>query len=130
MKSTAAGKPKAYRKERDEDLLLFHEMFTRGKERNASLLDPVSSEFESSRGSFPFYKLSSEVKGPPNDFLGVEKEKNDYDWLKTPPATPLFPSLEMEVNDANTVFQRELPILQHISKPSRSDSSTYNDHIG
>jgi len=51
-----ASKPKAHgakaRKERDEDLLLlFREMFKREKERNvASLLDPVSSEFESSQG--------------------------------------------------------------------------------
>lgn len=38
--------------------------------------------------------------------------------LKTPPATPLFPSLEMEANDPNMIFQRELPIPQSI-KPSR-----------
>ena len=52
-----ASKPKAHgakaRKERDEDLLLFREMFKREKERNvASLLDPVSSEFESSQGEY------------------------------------------------------------------------------
>ncbi|KAI3923296.1 hypothetical protein MKW92_008740 [Papaver armeniacum] len=43
--------------------------------------------------------------------LLTERGKNDYDWLKTPPATPLFPSLEMEM-DPEFVIQREIPILQ------------------
>ncbi|KAA3490186.1 mediator of DNA damage checkpoint protein 1-like isoform X2 [Gossypium australe] len=37
--------------------------------------------------------------------------------LKTPPATPLFPSLEMEANAAQPVVQRELPIIH--PPPSR-----------
>lgn len=37
--------------------------------------------------------------------------------LKTPPATPLFPSLEMEPN-AKLVVQKELPIAQLISRVS------------
>nr|GEU84444.1 hypothetical protein [Tanacetum cinerariifolium] len=31
-----------------------------------------------------------------DEFLNSENDKNDYDWLLTPPGTPLFPSLEME----------------------------------
>jgi hypothetical protein len=38
--------------------------------------------------------------------------------LKTPPATPLFASLEMEADSCQIVFQRELPILQPV-KTSR-----------
>ncbi|KAK1287645.1 hypothetical protein QJS10_CPB19g00766 [Acorus calamus] len=38
--------------------------------------------------------------------------------LKTPPATPLFPSLEMEASCTHLVVQREIPILQPL-KPSR-----------
>lgn len=36
--------------------------------------------------------------------------------LKTPPATPLFPSLEMEANAPEMVVQRELPIIQTLSR--------------
>ena len=35
--------------------------------------------------------------------------------LKTPPATPLFPSLEME-NGPELVTQREIPIVQPLSR--------------
>ncbi|MQL76181.1 hypothetical protein Taro_008581 [Colocasia esculenta] len=39
--------------------------------------------------------------------------------LKTPPATPLFPSLEMEANNPNVILQREITLdLQHPG-PSR-----------
>ncbi|KAK9058918.1 hypothetical protein SSX86_023766 [Deinandra increscens subsp. villosa] len=31
-----------------------------------------------------------------DEFLNSENDKNDYDWLLTPPDTPLFPSLETE----------------------------------
>ncbi|XP_010927925.2 uncharacterized protein [Elaeis guineensis] len=97
--------PKNSRKEQDEDLLLFREMFKREKERTMSLLQPVSDEFEPGHGNYPLYKISS-------------SEKNDYDWLKTPPATPLFPSLEMEANDPDVVVHKELPVLRFF-KPSR-----------
>nr|XP_010927925.1 uncharacterized protein LOC105049853 [Elaeis guineensis] len=97
--------PKNSRKEQDEDLLLFREMFKREKERTMSLLQPVSDEFEPGHGNYPLYKISS-------------SEKNDYDWLKTPPATPLFPSLEMEANDPDVVVHKELPVLRSF-KPSR-----------
>lgn len=39
--------------------------------------------------------------------------------LKTPPATPLFPSLEMEPS-AQLVIQKEIPITQPISRVSHS----------
>lgn len=42
--------PKNSRKEKDEDLLLFREMFKREKERTMSLLQPVSDEFEPGHG--------------------------------------------------------------------------------
>ncbi|KAM3276818.1 hypothetical protein ACQJBY_044922 [Aegilops geniculata] len=60
------------------------------------------------------FKLASGKR----DYLLTDGEKNDYDWLKTPPATPLFASLEMEADSAQMVFQRELPILQPV-KTSR-----------
>ncbi|KAI3501677.1 hypothetical protein L1887_29631 [Cichorium endivia] len=102
-------------KDRDEDLTLFREMHRRDKDRVVSLLQPVSDEFEAN-GNYPIYGMTSVKKGPGFGFLG-ETEKNDYDWLKTPPATPLFPSLEMETKNAHElVVQRELPIIQSLSR--------------
>ncbi|KAI3728141.1 hypothetical protein L6452_16771 [Arctium lappa] len=102
-------------KDRDEDLSLFREMHKRDKDRVVSLLQPVSDDFESN-GNYPLYGMTSAKKGPGLAFLG-ESDKNDYDWLKTPPATPLFPSLEMETkNNHELVVQRELPIIQPLSR--------------
>ncbi|XP_017227680.1 uncharacterized protein LOC108192651 [Daucus carota subsp. sativus] len=99
-------------KERDEDLLLFKELHK--KDRVVSLLQPVSDEFEPT-GNYALYRMASAKKGPSLEFL-AENEKNDYDWLKTPPATPLFPSLEMEANAPDMVVHRELPIIQTLSR--------------
>jgi hypothetical protein len=38
----------------------------------------------------------------------------------TPPAAPLFPSLEIEAKSSQMVFQRELPIPPRQVKPSAS----------
>ncbi|XP_042419322.1 uncharacterized protein LOC122007861 [Zingiber officinale] len=52
------------------------------------------------------------------DFLNAESSKHDYDWLKTPPATPLFPSIEMEASQANPVLCKDIALL-HPLVPSR-----------
>ncbi|KAJ4824763.1 hypothetical protein Tsubulata_024395 [Turnera subulata] len=109
------GMPLNGRKDRDEDLLLFKELHKREKDRQASLLQPVSDEFESNNGNYALYRIASGKKGLGYEFFG-ENDKNDYDWLKTPPATPLFPSLEMEANPQQVVMQREIPILQPLSR--------------
>ncbi|XP_071920334.1 uncharacterized protein [Coffea arabica] len=100
-------------KDKDEDLLLFRELHKREKDHVVSLLAPVSDDFEANgyalNGMAPTGK-----KGAAYDPLG-EGGKNDYDWLKTPPATPLFPSLEME-NGPELVTQREIPIVQPLSR--------------
>ncbi|KAK9014211.1 hypothetical protein V6N11_005376 [Hibiscus sabdariffa] len=101
--------------ERDEDLLLFRELHKRDKDRIATLLQPVSDEFEPAAGNFALYRIPSGKKGSGYQFF-PDNNKNDYDWLKTPPATPLFPSLEMEANAAQPVVQRDLPIFQSLSR--------------
>ncbi|EEF47319.1 uncharacterized protein LOC8263443 [Ricinus communis] len=99
------------RKDRDEDLLLFKELHKREKDRFASLLQPVSDEFEPHDGN---YRINASGKQGSGYGLFGEVDKNDYNWLKTPPATPLFPSLEMEaaVNAPKLVLQREIPTVQ------------------
>ncbi|CAH8382214.1 unnamed protein product [Eruca vesicaria subsp. sativa] len=93
--------------DKDEELSLFLEMRRREKEQdNSLLLNNNPREFDtplgSKPGTSPVFNLSSgggpagRKTGPPDDFLNSEGDKNDYEWLLTPPGTPLFPSLEME----------------------------------
>ncbi|KAM1095995.1 hypothetical protein ACFX15_010367 [Malus domestica] len=97
----------------DQDLILFQELQKREKECNiVSLLQPVSDEFELN-GNYQLYRIASAKKGSE---IFAENDKNDYDWLKTPPATPLFPSLEMDTNGPELVVQREIPIFQPLSR--------------
>eukprot|EP01018_Ginkgo_biloba_P002513 Gb_23581 [translate_table: standard] len=146
-------------KERDDDLALFHEMRKREKERNSSLLLPISDEFEpalgthiayeldfgqassdssllkrvqvkqaaSKMGSSPIYKIPASTpmrKGASDEFLTTDGDKNDYDWLLTPPGTPLFPSLEMEAQAAG-FDQRPTPVVRPLTvlKTSRLSNS-------
>ncbi|XP_042505176.1 uncharacterized protein LOC122081877 isoform X2 [Macadamia integrifolia] len=75
--------------EKDDDLALFNEMQTR--ERDNFLLD-MTDDIDDS-----FYNklgISIPVRGENSDLLIADSEKNDYEWLLTPPDTPLFPSLD------------------------------------
>ncbi|CAN6182989.1 unnamed protein product [Urochloa humidicola] len=127
-----AGKAKGasavpVRRDEDESLVLFGDLYKHEKERDMNLLEPMFSvEFEAVQGDGRMFKLPSGKR----DYLLPDGEKHDYDWLKTPPATPLFPSLEMEANSSQMIFQKELPILQPVrtsrfsSKPDSSSAST------
>ncbi|XP_042028024.1 uncharacterized serine-rich protein C215.13-like isoform X2 [Salvia splendens] len=94
------------RDNKDEELALFREMRRRDKERNDLLLLQNSDEFDAPlgqrSGSSPIFNITSGTTAPPvrknvaDEFLNSENDKNDYDWLLTPPGTPLFSSLEME----------------------------------
>lgn len=88
-------------KEKEEELGLFLEMRKREKDRNDLLQN--TEEFDSSLGSIeqcsPMFGIPATTparKTGPDEFLNSENDKNDYDWLLTPPGTPLFPSLELE----------------------------------
>ncbi|XVF55104.1 hypothetical protein PTKIN_Ptkin06aG0009600 [Pterospermum kingtungense] len=100
-------------KERDEELALFLEMRRREKEKEMSnnflslhdsdeLSDvvPLGSNVNGNgNGGSPISKIASAVpvrKTAAENFLNSENEKSDYDWLLSPPGTPLFPSLEKE----------------------------------
>lgn len=93
-------------KERDEELALFLEMRRREKEneKNDLLLLQNSEELdlsnlESNHENSMISKMVSSV--PPKktvveEFLNSENDKSDYEWLLTPPDTPLFPTLDKE----------------------------------
>ncbi|XP_052186445.1 uncharacterized protein LOC127797513 [Diospyros lotus] len=89
-------------KDKEEELALFLEMRKREKERNTLLLQN-SPEFDSRVASklctSPMFSITSSAEAQKtivDDFLNSENDKNDYDWLVTPPSTPTFPSLEIE----------------------------------
>ncbi|KDP24464.1 hypothetical protein JCGZ_25028 [Jatropha curcas] len=100
-------------KEKDEELALFLEMRRREKDKtNLFLLynDNNNNSSSNSNGvdassgtnnrlGSPISKIVASVparKTAAEKFLDSENDKSDYDWLLTPPGTPLFPSLEME----------------------------------
>ncbi|KAE8696524.1 putative Arginyl-tRNA--protein transferase [Hibiscus syriacus] len=99
-------------KERDEELALFLEMRRREKEKEKNNLLSLNNSEEQLNlplgsnvngngggGGSPVAKIVSALpvrKTAAENFLNSENEKSDYDWLLTPPGTPLFPSLEME----------------------------------
>ncbi|KAK9077935.1 hypothetical protein SSX86_001992 [Deinandra increscens subsp. villosa] len=98
-------------RDKEEELGLFLEMKKREKERHDLLLQNGESEFDSSpgsrAGSFPVFSMPSATtvrKTGADEFLNSENDKNDYDWLLTPPGTPFLPSPEMESHKA--VFYR------------------------
>ncbi|XP_071738641.1 uncharacterized protein [Rutidosis leptorrhynchoides] len=91
-------------REKDEELGLFLEMRKREKERHDLLLHNAEAEFDSSLGSRTgnshMYSIQSATtmrRTGADEFLNSENDKNDYDWLLTPPGTPLYPSLEADL---------------------------------
>nr|KYP75851.1 hypothetical protein KK1_020059 [Cajanus cajan] len=101
-------------------------MKKREKERNDLLLNS-SEEFDaplgSNAGTNPIFNISSSTPAPVrktgvDDFLNSENDKNDYDWLLTPPGTPLFPSLEME-SRKTVMSQLGTPTARPVALKSR-----------
>ncbi|KAL2332685.1 hypothetical protein Fmac_013898 [Flemingia macrophylla] len=85
-------------REKDDDLALFNEMQTREKETfllQAS--DDLEESFSTKLRHISDVKLGISIpgRGETSDLLN-DGDKNDYDWLLTPPDTPLFPSLDDE----------------------------------
>ncbi|CAN0838022.1 hypothetical protein LINGRAHAP2_LOCUS1964 [Linum grandiflorum] len=111
-------------KDKEEELALFLEMRKREKEHNNLLMLNETGDFDaplgSKPGTSPIFNISSSIparKTGGDDFLNSENDKNDYDWLLTPPGTPLFPSLEME--SQNTVMSRTTPKAHPTALKSR-----------
>ncbi|GMJ13271.1 BASIC PROLINE-RICH PROTEIN5 [Hibiscus trionum] len=112
--------------EKDDDLALFNEM--QSKEREGFLLqslDDAEDSFSTKLKYFSDFKLgiSVPVRGETSELLDADEEKNDYEWLLTPPDTPLFPSLD-DPPPAN-IARRGRPQTQpiSISRSSTMDKS-------
>uniref|UniRef100_A0A2N9FRX3 Uncharacterized protein n=1 Tax=Fagus sylvatica TaxID=28930 RepID=A0A2N9FRX3_FAGSY len=104
-------------REKDDDLALFNEMQT--KEKEGFLLqssNEIDYTLSTKLRQFSDFKLGITIpaRGENSDLLNADEEKNDYDWLLTPPDTPLFPSLDDEPQLVNTA-PRGRPRSQPIS---------------
>lgn len=93
---------------KDDDLLLFNEM--QNQERDNFLLHTLDNfdESLSKLRHFSNFKLGISIptRGDACDLLNVEGDKSDYDWLLTPPDTPLFSSLDDEYPQPVTLAPR------------------------
>jgi len=99
--------PSAVQKDKDESIVFFRELYKHEKDTDVNLLEPIYSvEFDAIQGGHM-------SKPPPGkrDLLIPINEKQDYDWPKTPPVAPMFPSLKMEANSSES---------QPVKKPSAS----------
>ncbi|KAL5175237.1 hypothetical protein HKD37_08G021491 [Glycine soja] len=114
-------------REKDDDLALFSEMQSR--EEESFLLQPsddLEDSFSSKLRNFPDIKLGISIpgRGETSELLNADGDENDYDWLLTPPDTPLFPSLDDEPRELNVVSRgrpRSKPIS--ISRSSTTERS-------
>ncbi|KAF0890003.1 hypothetical protein E2562_035043 [Oryza meyeriana var. granulata] len=83
-------------KSKDDELTLFSDM--QKNEKDNFLLESSDNfdETISKLSYFPDLKLGVNIsrREESRDFLNVDGDKNDYDWLLTPPETPLFRSLD------------------------------------
>ncbi|XP_042432176.1 probable serine/threonine-protein kinase nek3 isoform X2 [Zingiber officinale] len=86
-------------KAKDDDLLLFNEV--QNRERDNSLLH--SDDFDESISKLRYFSNTNlgimiPTRTESNDIFNADGGKNDYDWLLTPPETPLFASLDDDVS--------------------------------
>ncbi|CAN1134372.1 hypothetical protein LINPERHAP2_LOCUS8229 [Linum perenne] len=120
-----------------DELSLFLELRRREKEMEKSNL--LVDDQETKGGFAPVIQAVPQQMAPfhrnaAEKFLDSENEKSDYDWLITPPGTPLLPSKEMEAQSATrnqlgtnarptilksrlTNIQQEAPSTNGASKP-------------
>lgn len=117
-----------YRDQGDE-LALFQDMQTKEKDNFLHHSGDDSDESISLklRGLSDFrLSISTPVNRESNDLMNNDADKNDYDWLLTPPDTPLFPSLDERTSPISISSHRGRPQSQpiRIPGPLRSESSS------
>ncbi|XP_074565189.1 uncharacterized protein LOC141821737 [Curcuma longa] len=114
-------------KPKDDDLLLFNEV--QNRERENFLLHSFD-DFDESISKLKYFSdfslgITIPARTERSDLLDADGEKNDYDWLLTPPDTPLFPSLDDDVSQSANA-SRGRRISQPIPIPNTSMSARPN----
>ncbi|GLJ44351.1 hypothetical protein SUGI_0929010 [Cryptomeria japonica] len=115
-------------RDQEDELALFQDMQTKEKDNFLHHSGDDSDESISLklRGLSDFrLSISTPVNRESNDLMNNDADKNDYDWLLTPPDTPLFPSLDERTSPVS-ISQRGRPQSQpiRIPGPLRSESSS------
>eukprot|EP00249_Psilotum_nudum_P022103 c28373_g1_i1 orf=804-2429(-) len=117
-------------KERDEDLALFHDMQKRegdkrkmnpspGHAPNGSIVAKTTNP-----SSYRIPSLSKIKRG--DDLLTLDLDKNDYDWLLTPPATPSLPALDQGAPRARSPSKGK-PLIRSLAGLKTSRLSNANE---
>ncbi|KAJ6817866.1 uncharacterized protein M6B38_409560 [Iris pallida] len=114
---------------KDDDLALFNDMLN--TEKDYFLLHD-SDDVDESLSKLKYlsdYKLGITIPARRErlDILNMEGEKNDYDWLLTPPDTPLFRSLDDDEPQPH-ILSRGRPRSQPIKVLRSSLSMTEKTH--
>ncbi|XP_042432131.1 uncharacterized protein LOC122018780 [Zingiber officinale] len=121
-------------KAKDDDLFLFNEL--QNRERDNFLLHSCD-DFDESISKLRYVSdfnlgITIPVRTERNGLLDADGEKNDYDWLLTPPDTPLFPSLDDDVSQSPNSSRgrtRSQPIpISNISMSARPKRSSESPH--
>ncbi|XP_066359891.1 uncharacterized protein [Miscanthus floridulus] len=104
-------------KSKDDELTLFKDM--QKHERDNFLLEP-GQDFDESISKLSYFRdlkpgVNIAARGENRDLLNADGERNDYDWLLTPPETPLFRSLDDEEDQRIGMAHRGRPQIKPIS---------------
>ncbi|KAJ7959661.1 mucin-17-like isoform X1 [Quillaja saponaria] len=138
MQQQMGGMRSSVMKEKEEELALFLEMKKREKERDDLLLnssEELDVPLSSKPGTSPLFNITltpaPALKTGADEFLNSDNDKNDYDWLLTPPGTPLFPSLEMEsqktvTSQLGTAKARPTVLKSRLASPQREPTARDN----
>lgn len=113
---------------KDDDLALFNDMQNKEKE---NFLLQTADDFDDSLSKLRYHSefklgITIPARGESSDLLNADSEKNDYDWLLTPPDTPLFSSLDDEELQPQNLAPRGRPRSLPINiarSPSMNDKT-------
>lgn len=119
-------------KAKDDELMLFNKV--KNQEGDNFLLH-TADDFEDSLSKlrhFSDFKLGINIptRGEAGDLLNVEGDKNDYDWLLTPPDTPLFSKLDdgasqpISLAPRGRIRSQPIPISRSVTEKSYHRSRT------
>ncbi|KAM3737680.1 hypothetical protein ACB098_09G075000 [Castanea mollissima] len=98
-------------KEKDEELTIFFEMRRREIDNERNISAQPNTALESN-------PMTTTRKTRTDEFLNSENDKSDYDWLITPPDTPVFHSMEKDLQKT-VLGQIEIPNARPIVPKSR-----------
>ncbi|GLJ44217.1 hypothetical protein SUGI_0923380 [Cryptomeria japonica] len=126
--STSTSGEGGEEEEDEEELALFKDMKARERQEFLHRFSDDSDESISIKlGSFSSFKFY--MSGKHGDPLNADTGRTDYNWLLTPPATPLFPTLDkktphVEISERSKLQSKPRTTSPRISRTERSPRRT------